>query len=408
MAMSSSEMAFRAEESVGGESSEATEPHPGSDQLRLFRGIKKARKERGCTAKDRISKMPPSTAGKRSSIYRGVTRHRWTGRYEAHLWDKSTWNESQNKKGKQELCSLGAYDDEEAAARAYDLAALKYWGSGTQINFPVKDYARDLGEMQNVTREDYLASLRRKSSGFSKGISKYRPFSRWDLSPLSSQAQGLDNINSGFYGDEMATVHEYAVGLSSDRKIDLSNYIKWWSPNGSIQSDVPSKALYDETELECPVDAASEIQALERSMQPTEPYEMPRLGFPLETIKHKRVSAMSALMKSAAYIRLKQKISKSSEKDESKSKPNIDKLELESSAAGQSCQADGSAYEVGGLDMQSTASPLASLLSAPFVMIDPISDPAVWSSLMPVLSPGSSSRSNNVIKTESTSDYTFF
>jgi hypothetical protein len=31
----------------------------------------------------------------------------------------------------------GAYDDEEAAARAYDLAALKYWGAGTLINFPV-------------------------------------------------------------------------------------------------------------------------------------------------------------------------------------------------------------------------------------------------------------------------------
>lgn len=30
-------------------------------------------------------------------------RHRWTGRYEAHLWDKSTWNQNQNKKGKQGL-----------------------------------------------------------------------------------------------------------------------------------------------------------------------------------------------------------------------------------------------------------------------------------------------------------------
>ena len=27
--------------------------------------------------------------------------HRWIGRYEAHLWDKSTWNLNQNKKGKQ-------------------------------------------------------------------------------------------------------------------------------------------------------------------------------------------------------------------------------------------------------------------------------------------------------------------
>lgn len=30
-----------------------------------------------------------------------ASRHRWTGRYEAHLWDKSTWNQNQNKKGKQ-------------------------------------------------------------------------------------------------------------------------------------------------------------------------------------------------------------------------------------------------------------------------------------------------------------------
>lgn len=37
--------------------------------------------------------------------------------------------------------NIGAYDDEEAAARAYDLAALKYWGAGTQINFPVSHFS---------------------------------------------------------------------------------------------------------------------------------------------------------------------------------------------------------------------------------------------------------------------------
>ncbi|THU51492.1 hypothetical protein C4D60_Mb06t31600 [Musa balbisiana] len=48
-----------------------------------------------------------SSRSQRSSVYRGVTRHRWTGRFEAHLWDKNSRNESQNKKGKQGmLCSF--------------------------------------------------------------------------------------------------------------------------------------------------------------------------------------------------------------------------------------------------------------------------------------------------------------
>ncbi|RWW74464.1 hypothetical protein BHE74_00017590 [Ensete ventricosum] len=58
--------------------------------------------------KPRRSKRAPATAignggdnGKRSSAFRGVTRHRWTGRFEAHLWDKHCWNPIQNKKGRQ-------------------------------------------------------------------------------------------------------------------------------------------------------------------------------------------------------------------------------------------------------------------------------------------------------------------
>lgn len=35
---------------------------------------------------------------------------------------------------------LGAYDNEEAAARTYDLAALKYWGPQTTLNFPVSHF----------------------------------------------------------------------------------------------------------------------------------------------------------------------------------------------------------------------------------------------------------------------------
>ncbi|KAF0907308.1 hypothetical protein E2562_015809 [Oryza meyeriana var. granulata] len=135
------------------------------------KGVKRAKKE------SKVSGDPSANgggAGKRSSIYRGVTRHRWTGRFEAHLWDKNCSTSVQNKKkGRQ-----GAYDSEEAAARAYDLAALKYWGPETVLNFPLEEYEKERSEMEGVSREEYLASLRRRSSGFSRGVSKYRGVAR--------------------------------------------------------------------------------------------------------------------------------------------------------------------------------------------------------------------------------------
>lgn len=73
---------------------------------------------------------------------------------------------------------------EEKAARAYDCAALKYWGVATHINFQVlnfyiqdfnkrtmwfigllllqlENYQQQLEEMKNMTRQEYVAHLRR-------------------------------------------------------------------------------------------------------------------------------------------------------------------------------------------------------------------------------------------------------
>ncbi|KAI4344332.1 hypothetical protein L6164_011570 [Bauhinia variegata] len=186
--------------------------------------------------------VPRNSPPQRSSIYRGVTRHRWTGRYEAHLWDKNCWNESQNKKGRQ-----GAYDDEEVAAHAYDLAALKYWGQDTILNFPFATYQNELKEMEGQSREEYIGSLRRKSSGFSRGVSKYRGVARhhhngrWEA--RIGRVFGNKYLYLGTYAtqEEAATAYDMAAieyrGLNAVTNFDLSRYIKWLKPNNSNNHD---------------------------------------------------------------------------------------------------------------------------------------------------------------------------
>ncbi|KAJ8505507.1 hypothetical protein OPV22_006393 [Ensete ventricosum] len=181
--------------------------------------------------------VPRDSPSQRSSVFRGVTRHRWTGRYEAHLWDKNCWNESQNKKGKQ-----GAYDDEEAAAHAYDLAALKYWGHDTILNFPSQTYQEELRDMETQSREEYIGSLRRKSSGFSRGVSKYRGVARhhhngrWEA--RIGRVSGNKYLYLGTYAtqEEAATAYDIAAieyrGLNAVTNFDLSRYIKWLQPKG--------------------------------------------------------------------------------------------------------------------------------------------------------------------------------
>lgn len=183
--------------------------------------------------------VPRDSPPQRSSIYRGVTRHRWTGRYEAHLWDKNCWNETQNKKGRQVY--LGAYDNEEAAAHAYDLAALKYWGQDTTLNFPVTTYEKELKEMEDQSKEEYIGSLRRKSSGFSRGVSKYRGVARhhhngrWEA--RIGRVFGNKYLYLGTYAtqEEAATAYDMAAieyrGLNAVTNFDLSRYIKWLRPS---------------------------------------------------------------------------------------------------------------------------------------------------------------------------------
>ncbi|KAJ1285902.1 hypothetical protein BS78_03G313400 [Paspalum vaginatum] len=185
-----------------------------------------------------------------SSIYRGVTRHIGSGKYEAHLWDRHAWRPTKNKKGKQ-----GAFDREEDAAHAYDLAALKYWGSDCKLNFPLDSYKHEHETMQHMTREAYLAILRRRSSCFSRGASVYRGVAkhhrngRWEA--RIGYACGKKYLYLGIFGtqEEAARAYDLAAlelrGHGAITNFDISCYTDYLQ-QPEPKAEAEAEAVVDE------------------------------------------------------------------------------------------------------------------------------------------------------------------
>ncbi|KAF3787256.1 AP2-like ethylene-responsive transcription factor [Nymphaea thermarum] len=161
--------------------------------------------------------------GPRTSIYRGVTKHKWTGRYEAHLWDNTCRREGHTRKGKQgkQKCA-GGYDKEEKAARAYDLAALKYWGTDTAAS-----YVSELKEMRNMSKQEYIASLRRHHQN-GKWQSRIGRISGNKDLYLGSFCKFLPILAFYFTKEEAAEAYDIAAirykGLNAVTNFDMSKY----------------------------------------------------------------------------------------------------------------------------------------------------------------------------------------
>ncbi|XBI41830.1 hypothetical protein VPH35_126236 [Triticum aestivum] len=136
----------------------------------------------------------------RSSQYRGVTFYRRTGRWESHIWDC----------GKQVY--LGGFDTAQAAARAYDQAAIKFRGVEADINFVLDDYKEDIGKMSMLSKEELVQVLRRQGAGFVRGSSRFRSVTlhkcgKWEA--RIGQLMGKKFVYLGLYDTEMDAAKAY-------------------------------------------------------------------------------------------------------------------------------------------------------------------------------------------------------
>ena len=161
---------------------------------------------KGITAVAPVRREPlPQKRGRRgpknpSSIYRGVSFCKHLGGWKARVYNKGTGH------------SVGYYNDEEMAAKAYDMAVIKIRGKDADTNFPAEEYAEEMREMRasEVSVGEFICLLRSEAKRQNKLQNKLRRKAKEDKPKRAKTGFQLfwDHVHDGVKEDLTADLAE--------------------------------------------------------------------------------------------------------------------------------------------------------------------------------------------------------